>query len=111
MLLGVVGMRRSPRMQVRVKKSKGRASLTARKVYLANWRAYHIMQSAGNLRRKRRERVEGEDERGEGRREEGGLAQNEKLLAANNEKKRHGKDRVREPPTVRIISIDFWGTS
>lgn len=51
-------------MQVRVKKSKGRASLTARKVYLANWRAYHIMQSAGNLRRKRRERVEGEDERG-----------------------------------------------
>lgn len=50
------------------------------------------MQSAGNLRRKRRERVEGEDERGEGRREEGGLAQNEKLLAANNEKR--GMERI-----------------
>lgn len=57
-------MRSSPRMQARVKKSKGRASLAARNVCLANWRAYHIMQSAGNLRRKRRERVEGEDERG-----------------------------------------------
>lgn len=53
---------------------------------LANWRAYHIMQSAGNLRRKRKGRVEGEDERGDGRRKEGGLAQNEKLLAANQEK-------------------------
>lgn len=56
--------------------------------------AYHIMQSAGNLRRKRRERVEGENER-EGRREKDGLAQNEKLLAANNE-----KDGVKETGQV-----------
>lgn len=68
------------------KKSKDQASLTARKMCLANWRAYHIMQSAGNLRRKRKGRIEGEDERGDGRRKEGGLAQNEKLLAANQEK-------------------------
>lgn len=31
---------------------------------LASWRAYHIMQSAGNLRHKRKGTVEGEDERG-----------------------------------------------
>lgn len=74
-------------MQTIAEKSKGQASLTARKMGLANWRAYHIMQSAGNLRHKRKGRVEGEDERGGG--PEDGLAQNEKLLSANQEERSH----------------------
>lgn len=90
-------------MQTIVEKSKDQASLTARKMCLANWRAYHIMQSAGNLQRKRKGRVEGEDERGGG--PEDGLAQKEKLLAA---RKKEGM-RGREPPTVKRISGMYVG--
>lgn len=64
MSLGVEGMRKVIQDANNSKESKGQASLTARKMRLANWRTYHIMQSAGNLRRKREGRVEGEDERG-----------------------------------------------